>query len=151
MKKGQIESSFSATNIVKPISAGKQGSQSNPGVCAALNTPSTEGKIKTTWYFTPQDAPALAASPIDALDSSFRGQLEMTPGKPAGPDNRGSQPSAPINSSFEAAGGNPLGITLGSGRPVGSRTDFSAPGSNLNDGVGYGKNTSGGGDMNPSA
>lgn len=130
----QMNSSFDQSSVLmsKPSPSQTGGGRAIPGGNPALNTPATEGKIKTSIYTDPRNTPSLGAVPMSNMDSSFTGRLDISFNQ-AGQGQGG---SAPISSSFQAE--NLCDCLDGNGRAMGAKPDFNVPQSNSNPGIGYG-------------
>src|SRR5262245_54612631 len=74
----KIDTQFESIKMAPaPTPGTRPGSQHNPGVCPALNTPPTEGKVKTVWYYDPgQNTPSLALGVTERIDSHYEAQVE---------------------------------------------------------------------------
>lgn len=71
---GKIDTPFESIKMAPAPSSGAQpGGQTNPGVQRALNTPPTEGRVKTVWYYSPQGpAPRIQGTQVDdRMDTLF--------------------------------------------------------------------------------
>ena len=75
----KIETQFESISMAPaPSPSERPGSQHNPGVCRALNTPPTEGKVKTVWYYDPgSNTPSLEKTVSERIDSHFAVQVEQ--------------------------------------------------------------------------
>jgi len=76
---GKIESEFQSIKMAPaPMPTSQPGSQHNPGVCPALNTPPTEGRVKTVWYYDPgSNTPSLEKSVSERINSHFDAQVQQ--------------------------------------------------------------------------